>query len=111
MFSGLNYRWGRLRFLNSGDPDLPDRWRGAFLITRDASRAARMWKLLAALNGEDRLVVGSIAVTLGGAGLGAWLAEPRVFGFTALAVISMLLIGWGITRSPRLAWLLVFGLV
>ena len=68
-------------------------------------------KLLAALNGEDRLILGSMVVTLAGAGLGAWLAEPRVFGFTALAVISILLIGWRVTQSARLAWLLVFGLV
>jgi len=73
--------------------------------------AATIMKLMTALNGEDRLIISSMAVTLGGAGLGAWLAEPRVFGLTALVVMSMLLFGWRITQSSRLAWLLLFGLV
>jgi hypothetical protein len=50
-------------------------------------------------------------LTLGGTILGAFLAEPRAFGITALTVIGLLLIVWSVTHSPRLSWLLVFGLV
>jgi hypothetical protein len=67
--------------------------------------------LLTALNGEDRLIIGSMAVTLVGAGVGAWLGKPTVFGLTAFVVISLLLIGSRLTRSSRLSWLLLFGLV
>ncbi len=68
-------------------------------------------KLLRALNVEDRLVIGSMVVTMGGVVLGALLSEPRSFGITALIVITMLIAGWRVTRSSRLAWLLLFGLV
>ena len=63
------------------------------------------------LNFEDRLVIISLVVTIGGIMLGAYLAEPRAYGVTALIVIFMLIVGWGLKRSPRLAWLLLFGLV
>jgi hypothetical protein len=43
--------------------------------------------------------------------LGAQFAEPRMFGITALTVISLLLIAWSVIRSVRLSWLLVLGLV
>ncbi len=68
-------------------------------------------KLLRAWNVEDRLVVASMVVTMGGIVLGALLAEPRLFGIDALIIIVALIVGWAVTRSPRLAWLLVFGLV
>jgi hypothetical protein len=68
-------------------------------------------KLLRLLNLEDRVIVASLIVTMGGIVLGALLAEPRSFGITALIVIVMLIVSWVVTRSPRLAWLLVFGLV
>ena len=60
---------------------------------------------------EDRWVIGSIALTLGGIILGALLAEPRAFGITAVIVIGLLFMVWSVTHSPRLSWLLVFGLV
>ena len=60
---------------------------------------------------EDRWVIGSIVLTLGGVGLGALVAEPWVFGITALTVFALLFIVWSVTRSLRLSWLLVFGLV
>ena len=66
---------------------------------------------LKALTGEDRLVLGSMALTLAGIVLGALLAAPQAFGVTALAVFALLVIGTRLTRSPRLAWLLIFGLV
>jgi hypothetical protein len=70
-----------------------------------------MIKLLRALDRVDRLVIVSMIVTVGGILLGAALAEPRLYGFTAIIVISMLIAGWRVTRGPRLAWLLLFGLV
>jgi hypothetical protein len=71
----------------------------------------KMMKLLRRLNAEDRLIVASMMVTIGGIVLGALLAEPRLFGIDTLIVISLLIVGWRVTRSPRLAWLLLFGLV
>ena len=68
-------------------------------------------KLLSTVTTEDRWVVGSIILSLSGIVLGALLAEPRAFGITALTVIGLLVIARSITRSPRLSWLLVFGLV
>lgn len=63
------------------------------------------------LNKEDCLIGASIVLTLGGVVLGALLADPSVIGLTALAVIIMLIVGWGILQSQCLAWLLVFGAV
>jgi hypothetical protein len=68
-------------------------------------------ELLRLLNSEDRLIVASLVVTIGGILVGALLAEPLSFGITSLIVIVMLVVGWRVTRSPRLAWLLLFGLV
>lgn len=68
-------------------------------------------KLLSLLNREDRIIAGSMALSLAGVGLGALLANPKAFGITTLIVISILLAGWYRTKSPRLAWLLIFGLV
>ena len=68
-------------------------------------------RLLRSLNSEDRLILGSLLLTLAGIIVGALLAEPRLYGITALAVIGMLIVGCYLTRSPRLAWLLPFGLI
>jgi len=68
-------------------------------------------KVLAQLKTADRLVIGSMLLTLGGIMLGAFLAEPNAFGLTAVIVILLLLIGWGVTRDGRLGWLLLAGLV
>jgi len=68
-------------------------------------------KLLSTITTEDRWIIGSIVLTLSGTILGALLAEPRAFGITALTVIGLLLIVWPLIRSPRLSWLLAFGLV
>ena len=68
-------------------------------------------KLLPSITAEDRWVVGSIALTLSGIILGALLAEPKVLGIAALTVIGLLFIVRSVTHSPRLSWLLVFGLV
>jgi len=68
-------------------------------------------KLLTAITTEDRWVIVSMALTLSGVILGALLAEPRAFGVTAIIVIGLLFIARSVTHSPRLSWLLVFGLV
>jgi hypothetical protein len=68
-------------------------------------------KLLTTITTEDRLVIISMALTLSGVILGARLAEPRAFGVTAIIVIGLLFIARSVTHSPRLSWLLVFGLV
>jgi len=63
------------------------------------------------LTTEDFLVLGSLALTLAGITLGALLATPVAFGVTALLVFVLLLAGQYVSGSPRLAWLLAFGLV
>ncbi len=70
-----------------------------------------MRKLLKMLTAEDYLILGSMVLTLAGIILGAALGQPSFFGFTALATISLLIVGWIMMRSARLGWLLLFGLV
>jgi hypothetical protein len=60
---------------------------------------------------EDRLVVGSMLLTLAGIIIGAIAANPNAFGITVIVVFVLLLVAWAVTRSPRVGWLLVFGLV
>ncbi len=60
---------------------------------------------------EDRLVIGSMVLTMGGVMLSAALTMPGLYGVTAIIVTAILIVGWYVTRSPRLAWLPVFGLV
>ncbi len=62
-------------------------------------------------NREDSLVLGSLVLVMVGISIGAALAEPRAYGITAFIVIAILFLGWVLTRSPRLLWLLLFGLV
>jgi len=64
-------------------------------------------KWVQALNFEDRVVVGSMVLTLAGVGVGALRAEPRAFGLTALLVMSLLLMSSWLTHSLRLSWLLL----
>ena len=68
-------------------------------------------KLFLTITTEDRWVIGSMVLTLAGIILGALLADPRAFGFTALIVMVVLFIARFVTQSPRLSWLLLFGLV
>ena len=68
-------------------------------------------KLLSLLNTEDRIIVGSMALSLAGVGIGALLTNSKAFGVTTLIVISVLLAGWYRTQNSRLGWLLIFGLV
>lgn len=62
-------------------------------------------------NAEDSLVIGSMVLVMVGLITGAVLAAPRAYGISAFIVIGILLVGWVLTRSPRLSWLLLFGLV
>ncbi len=66
-------------------------------------------KFLRSMTAEDKLVIVSMLITFGGIILGAILKEPRSYGFTAILVIVILIIGTYATKSPRLSWLLVFG--
>ncbi len=68
----------------------------------------KFWHVLST---ADRVVAVSMVFTLGGVVLGAALGNPTVFGFNALLVIGILLVGWYMTRDRRLGWLLVFGVV
>lgn len=52
-----------------------------------------------------------MALTLGGAILGALLGTPHIAGVTCLVVIGILIAGWRVTRGSRLAWLHLFGFV
>jgi len=64
--------------------------------------------LLGKLNLEDRLIVASMVIPIGGIVVGALLAEPRAFGVDAFIVMALLIVGRFVTRSRRLAWLLPF---
>lgn len=68
-------------------------------------------KWLRYFNSEDRLILSSLILGFAGVTLGALLEAPHIFGMTALTVMCLILIGWGVIRSPRLSWLLLFGLV
>jgi hypothetical protein len=68
-------------------------------------------KWFQALSMEDRVVGGSLGLTLAGVSFGAILAEPRAFGVTALLVLTVLTLSAWLTRSLRLSWLLLFGAV
>lgn len=68
-------------------------------------------KLWHKLNVEDRLILVSMVVVIGGIIVGALLAQPAAYGVTTLIVITLIVVGWLVTRSPRLAWLLACGLV
>jgi hypothetical protein len=67
--------------------------------------------MLTHLTTTDRLVIGSMLLTLSSVILGALLAEPNAFGGTAVLVILMLLACWWVTRDDRLGWLLLASLV
>jgi len=60
---------------------------------------------------EDGLVLGSLVITMGGVLLGAVLHAPHAYGVTALVVMVLLIVGWALSGSRRLAWLLPFGIV
>lgn len=67
-------------------------------------------KLLRSISAEDKLIMLSLLFTFAGIILGAIFSEPSSYGITAIIVITVILVGTYITRSPRLSWLLLFGL-
>ena len=67
-------------------------------------------KFLRSITAEDKLILTSLMLTFGGIILGAVLREPRMYGFTAIIVILVLIVGTYIIKSSRLSWLLVFGM-
>lgn len=67
-------------------------------------------KFLRTLTAEDKLIIVSLVLTFGGIILGAIAGAPGMFGITSMIVITILIAGTYITRSPQLSWLLVFGL-
>ncbi|HEX3047479.1 MAG TPA: hypothetical protein VHY08_22195 [Bacillota bacterium] len=70
-----------------------------------------MMKFLRAFNTIDRLVIGSMLLSMGGVILGAIFADPRFYGIITLVVISLLIVSYLVTRDQRLGWLLLFGIV
>jgi hypothetical protein len=60
---------------------------------------------------EDRFIISSMIIMLGGVILGGLLTTPFFFGITAFITLGLLLVSWGTTHSPRIGWLLLFGLV
>ncbi len=67
-------------------------------------------KAIRSLTAEDKLILVSLLFTFGGILLGAILKEPKLFGFTSIIVILIIILGTYLTKSVRLSWLLVFGL-
>lgn len=59
---------------------------------------------------EDKLIIVSLLLTLGGIILGALLRQPGLYGITAIVVIVVIIAGTYLLKSPRLSWLLVFGI-
>jgi hypothetical protein len=70
-----------------------------------------MMKLWRAFTTIDRIVIGSMLLSMGGVIFGAIFHEPRLYGIITLVVISLLIISFFVTRDKRLGWLLVFGLI
>lgn len=67
-------------------------------------------KVLRSFTVEDKLILASLILTFGGIILGAILREPKLYGITSIVVILIIIVGTYLLRSPRLSWLLVFGL-
>ncbi len=67
-------------------------------------------KTIRSLTAEDQLIIASMLLTFGGIILGAILRQPGLYGITSILVITVMIVGTYIIRSPRLSWLLVFGL-
>lgn len=63
------------------------------------------------LNTEDRWILVSVILSFTGAASAALLEDPRPIGISVFIIIAVLIFAWLQTRSPRFAWLLVFGFV
>lgn len=67
-------------------------------------------KFLRSMNAEDKLVASCLIFGFGGIYLGAFLRDPRLYGFTTLIDMAIMIVGAFRLKSQRLTWLLVFGL-
>ncbi len=67
-------------------------------------------KFLRSMNAEDKLVTSSLLIGFSGIMLGAALKDPDVFGIVTILMTIMVVIGTFRLNSPRLKWLLLFGL-
>ena len=63
------------------------------------------------LNTVDRWVVASVILSFVGVGSAAFVHNPLPIGISALIIIALLILACVQTRSPRLGWLLIFGLI
>jgi Domain of unknown function (DUF6989) len=63
------------------------------------------------LNSEDRWIIGSMILSFIGVVSAALLKDPRPIGISVFVIVPLLILTWQQTRSPRLAWLLIFGAV
>ncbi len=60
---------------------------------------------------EDRWIIGSLVLSFIGVVSAALLKDPRPIGISVFVIVPLLILAWQQTRSPRLAWLLIFGAV
>ena len=60
---------------------------------------------------EDRWIIGSLILSFIGVVSAALLKDPRPIGMSVFVIVPLLILAWHQTRSPRLAWLLIFGAV
>src|SRR5262245_58087537 len=63
------------------------------------------------LNSEDRWILASLALSFIGVVSAAVLKDPRPIGISVFVILALLIFACYQTRSARLAWLLIFGVV
>ncbi len=64
-----------------------------------------------ALNTVDRWVVASVILSFIGVASAALVHNPLPIGISAFIIIAILILACVRTKSPRLGWLLIFGLI
>jgi hypothetical protein len=63
------------------------------------------------MNSEDRWIIASLILSFIGVVSAAFLKNPAPIGISVFIIIALLFFALHQTRSPRLAWLLMFGAV
>jgi hypothetical protein len=63
------------------------------------------------MNTEDRWIIASLILSFVGVVSAALLKDPGPIGISVFVILALLIFACYRTRSPRLAWLLVFGAV
>ncbi len=61
------------------------------------------------MNTEDRWIIASLILSFVGVVSAALLKDPGPIGISVFVILALLILACYQTRSPRLAWLLVFG--